>query len=195
LRCARFSFEVSEVPGFGKFCKHVLQSGRVSGEVIVTASNKALGYRTLLVFFALFTAGCAMDSAAPKLVEIRSPNGLETVGGDQFFWLGREPVTMVIDAGRAGRTLLRAKEFWFGPSAPELPFRSLVTECGKHRIEYKFTAGASGIPMQLDAGTQECRIWCTNSVTVTKQPNGDTRVLLLGLKGYYMAEGPDGGHK
>ena len=151
-----------------------------------------------LMMVALCTAGCAKNpvSAGPaKLVQVRNSYGLETVGGDQFFWLGGEPATMVIDAGQAGPALLRAKEFWFGPSAPDLLFRTLVTECGQHRIQYRFTKDSKGVPIQLDRGMQECRIWCKDAPSVLKQPNGDTRVLLLGLKGYYLADALGGGHK
>lgn len=130
-----------------------------------------------------------------KLAQVRAPNGVEAVGGDQFFWLGTAPVTLVIDAGRPGPALLRAKEFWFGPSAPNLSYRTLVTECGQHRAEYRFTPDSVGIPLRLNRGTQECRIWCKDTPSVLRQPNnGDTRVLLLGLKGYYIGDVPGRGH-
>jgi len=132
---------------------------------------------------------------SPEILQVRSPNGLEVLGDGRFFWLGNQPATLVISARRAGAELLMAKEFIFGPSAPGLPFRNLVTECGQHRIESTFSRDSEGIPIQLDGGTQECRIWCTNPPSIPRQPNGDTRVLLLGLKEYRIVDIADDGRQ
>jgi hypothetical protein len=127
----------------------------------------------------------------PKLAQVRSPNGLEVVGGDQFFWLGTQPVTLVIEAGRKGSALLRAKEFLPGPSAPKLLYRTVIAECGLHRTEYRITKDSVGIPLQLDRGMQECTVRSSDVPSVLRQPSGDPRVLLLGLKGYYLTDAPD----
>jgi hypothetical protein len=130
----------------------------------------------------------AAVAGSAEILGVASPNGVETVQNDRFFWLGREPARLTIQAAQAGLAQLRAKEFWLGPSAPGITARTIVSECGQRRLEYRFTGASKGIPLQLDIGTQECRVWCTDLPSVTRQANGDTRVLLLGVKGFYIAD-------
>jgi hypothetical protein len=42
--------------------------------------------------------------------------------------------------------------------------------------------------MELEEGVNTVKVTCIDRPTIDRQPNGDTRPLLLGLQGYYLTE-------
>lgn len=136
--------------------------------------------------FSLVTA----DHAA--IVSVENPNGLETYQGESFTWIGTESVLFKIAAGASGAYMLKADEFLPGPSLPGDGTRHLQIVIHGATNDFAFRAGASGIPLNLSKGENIVRLRCTDQPTRLKQANGDTRPLLLGLKGYYLY-GPEHG--
>jgi hypothetical protein len=114
---------------------------------------------------------------------VTSPNGLETLRGFPFLWIGDEPVKFSIRADQPCRAILTADELRLGPSAPNLPVRHLWVksgnEIGKLTVQSKFA-----VELELEQGMNEIEIRCEDQPTVLQQPNGDRRLLLLGLLNY-----------
>lgn len=114
---------------------------------------------------------------------ISSPNGLETVHGFPFIWIGNEPVKFSIQAAQPCRANLTADEVLLGPSAPKLPVRHLCVrsdnEIRKLTVQTEFA-----VELRLGRGITEIEIWCEDPPTVLQQPNGDRRPLLAGLLNY-----------
>jgi hypothetical protein len=124
----------------------------------------------------------------PQILQIENPNGLETFQGEPFVWVGTHPTRITVRTPCTGIFLLKAREFFLGPSAPELDFRTIVIETAVSSKEYRFTKISDGIPIHLGKGTHEFKIWCSNPPSVLVQPNGDRRPLLIGINGYYLAK-------
>jgi hypothetical protein len=127
------------------------------------------------------------DSGA-DVVRVSNPNGLEQVDGDSFLWLGNTPAVFTLRAPRPGPYLLKARQFLPGPSLPGKPERTLTVETAAGTRTWVFGANAAGIPMELEEGVNTVKVTCIDRPTIDRQPNGDTRPLLLGLQGYYLTE-------
>jgi hypothetical protein len=114
---------------------------------------------------------------------ITSPNGLETLHGFPFIWIGNEPLKLAIQTVQPCRAILSAAEVMLGPSAPDLPVRHLCVQSGsrirKFIVEKKFT-----LELELERGMNEIEIWCEDQPTLLQLPNGDRRSLLVGLLNY-----------
>ena len=118
---------------------------------------------------------------------VENPNGVETVDGHPFFWIGHSrESTLVIQAAHAGSFSLEAAAWWAGPSLPEHGRRTLVVQdsAGERNIELNFSS--PHIVLHLAAGENRVRLHIAEAPSVAVQANGDQRELLLGMLGYFL---------
>jgi hypothetical protein len=118
---------------------------------------------------------------------VRSPNGLESYQGMPFVWLSNESTALLITSPRDGNAFLEADKVLLGPSIPGLSTRTVVVKCKDSKTEWTVKDTFS-IPISLTSGLNLVEIWCTDVPVVKSLPNGETRVLLLGLLNYRVKE-------
>ena len=127
----------------------------------------------------------------PQITEISNPNGVETVDGEQFVWVGSEPLTLTVSAPQTGRYILWADGFVLGPSLPGKQQRAMKIDQGADSFTININPNSAGIPVVLPQGASIVKISCLDQRTVVRLSNGDTRPLLLGIKGLSISgEGP-----
>lgn len=124
---------------------------------------------------------------APRIQEIQNPNGIETVEGKPFFWIGSSrPTSIKIFSPNLGQFYFAAEELWLGPSLPESKLRTIcitdslgkhsqIVNCTNPKILFNLQKGFNNIELYIDE-MPTCRI----------QANGDDRELMLGVKNYYL---------
>ena len=117
-----------------------------------------------------------------ELVWIDSPNNVETVQGDIFVWLDNRFANLTIHSDADRQAFLVIPECRPGPSRPEDPKRTLVLEVNGETAELP-GEGSLKIPLALKKGDNIVRLACKEPATVKQLSSGDTRTLLLGLKG------------
>lgn len=116
-------------------------------------------------------------------LQFKNLNGLEAVNGQPFFWLGRGDTAMRLLVGKSGQLRMTAT-FVLGPSAPALIARRvLLTTDHGYRQEVVLEGGIHSIVLPVESGAMTITLQPLDQPTVTKQRNGDTRPLLLGVQG------------
>lgn len=128
----------------------------------------------------------------PRVVRIDNPNGLETVDGQRFIWLGTRETAFRVVVAHDGDYELRANQIIAGPSGPETTKRDLRVGDGEGSHVVTVDSGtATGIPLRLRAGEN---LVTMQGVDVPRRDtalsNRDPRELLLGLKGFYVIKAP-----
>ncbi len=118
-----------------------------------------------------------------ELMGVDSPNVVETVQGDSFLWLNNQLADFTIHSDANRRALLTISECWPGPSRPGDKHRTLMVEVNGEREESP-TLSKMKVPIKLNQGYNLVRLSCKEAPTVDKLPSGDTRILLLGIKGF-----------
>lgn len=115
------------------------------------------------------------------LEDLQNPvNGLETVGGRRFLWIGTQPATFRVFAARAGRYELSAARFDFGPSMNgHASVHVAVADSDGTRTE-EIAPGASAIPLTLAAGDNTIVVRCLDAPEPGPH-KGDPRELMLGI--------------
>lgn len=117
------------------------------------------------------------------LSDIENPNGLESLDGQQFFWIGQGTTVLHIKTNRPGMAELRA-QLMLGPSLPEKIDRRLqITTDHGYQIETTVGNGASSLTIPVTAGTTNISIKSLDTPSQSKTGQGDPRPLLLGVKG------------
>lgn len=128
--------------------------------------------------------GLKVIDAHTMTFTVNNPNGIELWAGEQGFWIGTEETKIQILAPRRGRAVL-AGEFIPGPSLPDQPSRRiLISADGGY--ETTITIEKSGpyvYSIPVAAGMNQIIFRALDQPTITRQPNGDTRPLVLGIKG------------
>jgi hypothetical protein len=121
----------------------------------------------------------------PPEVTIRAPNGREIVDDRAFFWLGHEPALVVLTAPRS-RTVRLAISTGLGPSvAPTESRVPMVTieVGGKTLISFDTRSREIlSVLVSLPVGASELVFRPTFEGAVVRNPNGDPRTLLAGIK-------------
>ncbi len=128
-----------------------------------------------------------LPRATLYLAGLENPaNGLETVEGERFLWLGTTPATFQVVAPRGGAGVLLATRFLGGPSVPGragVPVE-ISDARGAHTAEV--SAGTAGLPIFLAAGVNFIKLRCLG-VPDPGPHGGDPRELMLGIKGPKVA--------
>ncbi len=118
-----------------------------------------------------------------ELLAVDAPNDVEIVQGDFFIWLDNRFANLTIRSNAAREASLIIPECWPGPSLPDGPNRTLIIEVNGNTTEVP-TSPNLKIPLTLKKGNNLVRLSCKEHPTVNKLSSGDTRTLLLGIKGF-----------
>lgn len=118
-----------------------------------------------------------------ELLGVDAPNSVETVEGEDFLWLDNQFAVLTISSDADRRAFLVIPECWPGNSRPEDKKRTLILETRDETLEIP-AEGNLKIPLTLRQGNNFVRLACKEHATTDKLPSGDTRTLLLGLKGF-----------
>ena len=126
------------------------------------------------------------------IVRIVAPNGIEQRNGENFFWLGGPPASVLVHSTRAQVVALTAT-FVPGPSvAPDLQARRVrvvVPALAWSRV-VAVRGGPGSVRVPLMKGETVIRIEALDPPTITAQPNGDMRVLVVGIQGLRIGPVP-----
>jgi hypothetical protein len=125
--------------------------------------------------------------APVELLAIDAPNSVESVEGDSFVWLSNEFTDFTVHSDAARQALLTIHQCWPGPSRPEDAKRTLIVEDNGIRTELAASSDLK-VPLKLNQGDNVVRLSCKEKPTVDKLSSGDTRKLLLGIKGFKLAD-------
>lgn len=135
-----------------------------------------------------------LPNEQPQLVGIENPNGLESVAGEQFFWLSSRETVLNAIAPAEGDFELRATALLAGPSAPTSSTRRVEIEDAAGRrvvaLQFPLMNPTPGIPVRLARGRNRVTLRCLEPATILTQPNGDKRELLLGVQGPRLVKIP-----
>jgi hypothetical protein len=114
--------------------------------------------------------------------EIRSPNGLEQMNGESFFWLGGPAAEIVVQSPRRGDVLLSATIIP-GPSAPSAPTRRIRIGARPYgwTNEIETPGGLISVRVPLAADLTVISLEALDAPSVPVQPNGDRRPLIAGI--------------
>jgi hypothetical protein len=158
---------------------------RLSCKETLTVERLSSGdTRTLLLGIKGFRLTSRDESV--ELLAIDAPNGVETVQGDSFIWLNNQFTNLTIDSDADCQTFLRIRECWPGPSRPEDTMRTLIVEVNGKKAEVLASPNLK-VPLKLNQGKGLVRLSCKETPTLDKLSSGDTRTLLLGIKGFRLA--------
>lgn len=127
-----------------------------------------------------------VSAAQAQIVDIANPNGLETLGGQRFAWIGPEPTVIRVSVPKDGSYLIRATAFIAGASIPGKPASMIAVQAGSETSTIAVDSKTPGIPIDLKKGENVIRLWGLDRPTLSKLPNGDTRTLLLGIQGMFI---------
>lgn len=123
-----------------------------------------------------------------RIVSVESPNGIESVEGKNFLWIGDRPTRFVITAERAMSVMLNSEGVLLGPSIRRSDFRTLCVRSAGALEEFEVRHRLNA-RVRLSRGANVVDVWCLDESDVVEQPNGDRRVLLLGVLNYHLTEG------
>ena len=124
------------------------------------------------------------DEFAP-IVAVSPANGAETVDGASFVWLSNMPSSFAVDSPREGQAILWARKTLVRPSRPKDINRTVVVQTDLGTYDQR-VQDALSIPLKLKRGMNSIQLWCRELPTLKVLPNGDGRVLLLGLEDYQI---------
>jgi hypothetical protein len=113
------------------------------------------------------------------------------VNGKPFVWLGNDATRFLIVSKIAQRANFSAEEFLTGPSRPEDNDRQIRISIGG---DSWLTDVSRALPLQvpLKQGLNFLDIARQDSPAVSAQPDGDPRVLPLGLWDYRISSKEEG---
>jgi hypothetical protein len=128
----------------------------------------------------------------PRLIDIDNKNGLEQSLGEPFFWMGNGATRLRLRASRSGDVNLAA-DFMLGPSvAATVPFRRLrLTGPGfTNPIDIAVSGGPMTTRIPVEQGDTVVSMEALDPPTILRQPNGDPRPLILGVRGLHVVSDP-----
>ena len=115
-----------------------------------------------------------------SLVSIDSPNGLEWIGKKRFLWIGDQPTTFFVYSDREKVVLLKSEEVRMGPSIARGDQRRVCIK-SEDAVRDLQVSEHFCVSLQLHRGINDVEVWCKDKPEILEQPNGDRRILLLGL--------------
>jgi hypothetical protein len=119
-------------------------------------------------------------SSSPKIV---NPNGIDKMGDQPFFYIGKEETEIWIASPRDGKVVITAL-FWAGPSIPDNPRRRFLLSSPNCR-ERQLVLPRNGwcrITVPVSAGSNRITLRGLDEPTLTHLPNGDPRPFLIGVR-------------
>jgi hypothetical protein len=120
-----------------------------------------------------------------ELLEIDAPNGVDTVQGDSFVWLNNRFTVLTIHSDTNRQAFLNISECWPGPSRPEDTKRTLMIEVNGKGDELTAAADLK-VRLNLRSGSNIVRLSCKETPSINPRSSGDTRIMLLGIKGIVL---------
>ena len=118
-----------------------------------------------------------------EILAVNAPNTLETEDGEPFLWLDNRFADLTIHSDADREIFILVSECRPGPSRPDDTKRTLLIEQNGETLEMS-AKGSLKIPLSLKKGNNLVRLACKEPATVHKLASGDTRTLLLGIKGF-----------
>lgn len=132
---------------------------------------------------ALPELGAAEDA---RLVSVDDPNGLEKMGGADFFWMGQGSTVLRIASARSGALTLQGL-FHFGPSFGST-VRYLVRSSAGGSFELPIGSGNGSFDVNVEAGWSEVILSPIDRPRNLNLSNGDRRPLMTGVQGLRIAK-------
>jgi hypothetical protein len=124
-----------------------------------------------------------VNERAPTIEHIANLNGIEQIENQRFFWMSPDPTTLTIHSPQAGRLRLQG-EFLPGPNLPgAASHRMHITT--NHGFDQTLTVenGSRALEMPVSNGETTVVMTVLDSPTTTAPLNGDSRIMVLGVKG------------
>jgi hypothetical protein len=122
-----------------------------------------------------------------SLISIDSPNGLEWWDGKRFLWIGDQPTRFFIYSAKECRAMLQSEAVLMGPSIRRSDYRILCVK-SDDAVRDLDVIERFNILLQLHRGMNEVEVWGKEKPEILRQPNGDRRILLVGLLNYQVEE-------
>lgn len=120
-----------------------------------------------------------------RIVLVESPNGIESIEGKNFVWIGNQPTRFVIHSEKEARLSLDSEGVLMGPSKHDAYSRRVCIRSAEGLqeldVRHRFSVGLRLLP-----GKNVVELWCADKPDILTQPNGDTRILMLGLLNYRL---------
>jgi hypothetical protein len=135
------------------------------------------------LFAQRWTTSPAAADQSIRIAAIQNPNGLETLNGRSFFWIGQGVSCVSLKAGTAGWARLSFVATP-GPSLPQTPRRRLLvtsTAAPQSAVVVVEGGGPFSVVVPIASGMTEACLTPLDRPTVARQANGDLRPLLLGV--------------
>ena len=136
------------------------------------------GFKGEIVFQPSKTAG----SSSPKIV---NPLGLEKMGDQTSFWIGGKKETEIwITSPKNGKVIITGF-FWAGPSLPGNLRRHLLLSA-PNSDERQLVLPKDGwcrITVPVSTGPNRITLRALDEPTLTQLSNGDTRPMVIGVRG------------
>jgi hypothetical protein len=119
--------------------------------------------------------------------EINNPNGLENWGGQRGFWLDQNATKIILLSIFQGQLVIQA-DFIPGPSLPNRMEREILIETdGGYRQVSMVRNERKRFIIPVRVGENQIRLRALDNPSVQRLPNGDTRILMLGVRGLEMS--------
>jgi hypothetical protein len=114
---------------------------------------------------------------------LKNQNGVTSVDGQSFFWMGQDDTTLDIITSASGMLRLMAT-FRLGPSLPDREERTIfvLTDAG-YQNRITLMNGDGSISLPVAAGHTTVTLRPLDQPTIKTLPNGDARPLILGVQG------------
>ena len=125
-------------------------------------------------------------ASQPILIGVQAPNGLEDVNGKPFVWLGNNVTRFLIVSKIAQTATFSAAVCLTGPSHPEDKNRQIRISIGGNVWQAE-VSGTLSIEVPLKSGLNFLGIASQDASMVSAQPEGEPRVLPLGLWDYRIS--------
>jgi len=127
-----------------------------------------------------YTLAKPVQAAWVVPVQIKNKNGLESLKGHPFFWMGKGDTYITVLASESGLVSIEA-EFQAGPSLPGQSSRQLLVIAGSTYHRHISLANASAtIAVPVQAGQTQIVLRPLDRVTVDSLSSGEQRPLLIG---------------
>jgi hypothetical protein len=126
-------------------------------------------------------------SDQPRIVFSQSENDLEMIDGEVFTWVGNKPTSFQIVSATKGKIRFSCVDVLDGPSLPGKAGRS-VRISWDDQIRILTAQELHALDLTVRRGVTHLEISCLDRPTRLQQENGDTRVMLLGLRGFRVSK-------